>query len=234
MIRIYILIGLSFLVYYGYDGLRGDSTLKTISLTELETQGVGDSRYLEITDCFTTGVFVYEYEDDNKDRATSVIFPVINSDAFLQEILEDEITVADTTDMSIDTLAKEKITTHLLVKRSTDKFNAECAEGDGSCTKDLIEYIFGGEEYRGFTLRGTTRIGIDDLDEKDRELIQSLNYNLADQVVYLEEDSEPRGATASILMIAGGILGMLITIGSWFTGRSSTSSPSGVPPKADI
>ena len=239
MIRIYILIGLSFLVYYGYDGLRGDSTLKTMSLTELETQGVGDSRYLEITDCFTTGVFVYEYEDDNKDRATSVIFPVINSDAFLQALLEGEetdttdlVTDADTTYSDTDTEVAEKVTTHLLIKRSAAKFKAECAEGDGSCTQDLLDYIFGSEEYRGFTVRGTTRIGLDDLEEKDRELIQSLNYNLADKVVYLEEDSEPRGAMASILMIAGGILGMLITVGTWFAGRASSAGGNEQTPPA--
>ena len=241
MIRIYILIGLSFLIYYGYDGLRGDSTLKTMSLTELETQGVGDSRYLEITDCFTTGVFVYEYEDDNKDRATNVIFPVINGDAFLQAIIDDEqtdttddFTFADTIESVNEAEVAEKVTTHLLIKRNTAKFKPECAEGDGSCTQDLLDYIFGGEEARGFTVRGTTRIGIDDLEEKDRELIQSLNYNLADKVVYLEEDSEPRGSVASILMIAGGILGILITVGTWFAGRtSSTAGNEQAPPAAN-
>lgn len=222
MIRIYILIGLAFLTYYGYDGMRGDDTLKTLSLADLEAGGAGESRYLEISDCFTTGVFVYEYKDDDRDRATSVIFPVISSDAFIAEILKSD--ESDTTELLTESESSEMVTTHLLVKRSTARFAPECAAGDGSCTQDLIDYITDGEEIRGFTVKGTTRLGLDDLDEKDRDLIQSLNYNIADNVVFLEEDSEPRGTSMSLLMIVGGILGMLITIGTWFAGRSSAEN----------
>lgn len=233
MYRIYILIAFGFVTYYGYDGMRGDSSLRTLSVTEIENGGVGDSRFIEITDCYTSGAFVYEYEDNNKDAATSVIFPVISSESFLREV--EETIVADSADFSTEFIENEKIKTHILIKRNTARFDPSCAAGDGTCTKDLTDFILEGEELRGFTVRGTTLLGLDEMDSRDRELIQSLNYEIADNVVFLEEDAEPKGTALSLLMIVAGILGMLITIGSWFMGRTSSDEPvSKEPPKANI
>ncbi len=47
---------------------------------------------------------------------------------------------------------------------------------------------------------------------------QHLVFKISPNVVYLKEDSEPKSNTTSILMLIGGILGVLITIGSYFTG----------------
>lgn len=203
MIRIYMIIGLLFVSYYGFDGMRGDHNLLKISLEELETNGIGDSRYLEITDCYTNGSFVYEYNEDSPDSVKKVIFAVINREAFEAEGMR-LLIFGD----SIPVDSAERPTTRLLVQRSTSKFKADCGAGDGTCTSDLMDQITSGEELQGFTLRGTTRLGLDDLSEEDRSLIESLNFNIGDPVVFLEEDAEPQSTTTALAMLIGGIIGI--------------------------
>ena len=220
--RIYLIIALTLLAYYGFNGLQGDRELRSITLNELETEGIGDSRYLEITDCFTTGSFVYEYNQDKPENPNKVIFAVINQEAYSREVLRSLIfgdsTMADPAVMEGSTGVEDSLssglnfsakpTTHLLVQRNPTRYAEDCAAGDGSCLQDLTEKILSGEELQSLTLKGTTRIGLDDISEEDRNLIQTLNLNIAEDVIFLEEDAEPQDTTTALLMLIGGIMGI--------------------------
>lgn len=210
MLRLYILIALGFLIYYGYDGIRGDQGLKKMTMKEVWESGVGESRYLEISDCFTTGAFVYEYDEDKPDYATKVIIPVMDKAVFVSEMQRIYLS-GDS--LAADTLARTKI--RLLVQRKEGKYAEDCAKGDGSCAVDLVEAITSGDELAGFTIKGMTQIGIDELSDKDKDLVQSLHYDLHDQVILLEEGAEPRGTTMSLLMIIGGVIGVALTLYSY-------------------
>lgn len=210
MLRFYILIGLGFLIYYGYDGIRGDQELKKLTIKEVQESGVGESRYLEISDCFTTGAFVYEYEEDEPDLATKVIIPIMDQEVFISEMQRIYIS-ADST--STETFERAKI--RLLVQRKPGNYAEDCAKGDGSCAKDLVDAITSGDELTGFTVRGMTQVGIDELSEKDKSLVQSLNYDIHDQVILLEEGAEPKGTTMALMMIIGGVLGVALTLYSY-------------------
>ena len=115
--KFYILIASAFLGYYGYDGLRGDQNLKSMTLEEVEENGVGNSRFLEISNCFGLGNFVYKYDEKTPNMVTDVIFPVVSKkvfDDYFENISYDGEEMVS---------GAEEISTVLLVKRSKSKFN---------------------------------------------------------------------------------------------------------------
>jgi len=194
-----ILLGSAYLTYLGYDGLKGDFDLKTISLKDIESEGIGDSRYIEVTNCYLLGDFVYEYDEKSPSTITNIIFPIVNKDAYLDF----------SEDFSLE-LGEEKsekqASTILIVKRNKEKFNPNCGT-DSTCLDDLWSV----ENYAesGFSIKGVSLLGLDELDEKTRNLILSLDYDLDLNVLYLEEDAEPQGFFMSFLKMIGGISGII-------------------------
>lgn len=201
--KFYILIACAFLGYYGFDGLRGDHNLKSMTLEEVEESGVGNSRFLEISNCFGLGNFVYKYDEKNPDKVTDVIFPVVSKkvfDDYFENISYDGEEIVS---------GVEEISTVLLVKRSASKFTADCFNNNESCLDDLLD--FDDEDFfdNGFTVKGVTLVGLEDVDSETKELILSLDYKMGDKVLFLEEDAEPRGMLLSFLMLGGGLIGAL-------------------------
>ncbi|MDR2286616.1 MAG: hypothetical protein LBE04_03960 [Prevotellaceae bacterium] len=184
---ILILSGLS--IYYCFDRIKGNHRLKTFSLNEIKENGIGDNRYLEVTNCYTLGSFVYHYNPDNPDYTSGIIFPAVTEDEYFACLNEG---------------ANIELNTVLLIKRSTNKFNPNCMQGEEhTCLDDLCA---------DFTIRGMVLLGLDDIDDDDKELIQSLNYNISSNVIFLEEDKTPRGILLSVLMLAAGIFAAIIAL----------------------
>lgn len=199
------------LIVLGIDGLIGDFNLKKLSLAEIEANGIGDildSRYIEISGCFTDGTYLYGYEEPHSEKVSRVIFPVINRETFLR--IKARKMAPDSIGKSSTDTTIGKITTHILVQRNEARFKPDCAAGIGSCTQDLIDLTIGGDELKGFTLRGLTLGAL--TDSEGNKKLKSLNYTVADNVVFLEEDTEPRGIFKSVMMIIGGILGIPVLI----------------------
>jgi hypothetical protein len=212
----FLLIGLFlYIIYYGYDGMRGDNDLKKLSMDELMKEGIGDSRYLEITGCYSTADIVYKYSQKSPNQVTDVIFPVLDSTSFFEAIFNEiESVYGDSSTQS----SKFKNKTMLLIKRDPNKFSSNCISirDDHSCLDDLVHE----DSITPFSVKGTVLLGLDDLDSETKNLISSLNYNISDKVIFLEENSEPKGKVLSFLMILGGILGLVVVGFYFFKNRS--------------
>jgi hypothetical protein len=177
-----IVCGVFGLIYGGIDGLYGDTELKTVSLADLSKESKGNSRYLEITGCYVAGDFVYSY-DKNTTKVLSVIFPVISAEQIS------------------DYISPGLATTKLIVIRDQKKFSPDCAENE-TCLSDFDDI-----PDEGFTIRGMTVWGFDNIDSETEELIRTLNYSISSDVVVLKENDMPETTkTGSVLMLLGGIL----------------------------
>lgn len=192
--KIIIIIALAFLAYNGYDGLRGSSDLVEYSADEIENKGIGDNRYIKIKNGYSIGQFVYNYSKDLPQKASSVIFPLISEEKVNQFVN-----------------GKSDITIKILIKRNTARFNSDCLR-DTSCVNDIMEK----QVKNGFSIKGVTQIGLNDVDDETKRLLSESGFNIDNKVVFLEEDAEPQGATKSILMLIGGILGLIIVVRTYF------------------
>ena len=184
-IWLFVVCGIVWLIYSGIEGLYSNAELKKISLEELSKKSVGRSRYLEITGCYTDGLYVVQYYE-NTGKISGVIFPVLTLEEFIKSM--DESTA----------------TTKLIVIRNSENFSSDCYEKN-SCLDDILDFS---EE--GFTIKGLTVWGFDNSEVSDetRKLIQSINYNIQSDIVILREDAQPetKGKVFPALMLIGGIL----------------------------
>lgn len=206
-----------YLIYAGFDGLKGDDDLKKISMGELIKDGVGDSRYLEITGCYSKGDIVYKYSPKSPNKVTDIIFPVIDSAAFIDAIINEMALEFGDEDSSIKQ-NKDLNKTMLLIKRDPNKFSSTCiSQGeDHTCLDDLLTV----DSISPFSIKGTVQLGLNDVDSETRKLISSLNYNVSDKVIFLEENTEPKGKALSFFMILGGFLGIGFVGYSYYRSRS--------------
>ncbi|GEM_PF-6870720 len=192
--KLIAIIALAVLAYNGYDGLRGSTDLMEYSAKDVESSGIGDNRFIKINDGYTTGEFVYNYSKGSPQKATSVIFPLISDEILTQYIN-----------------GKSDITIKVLIKRSTSRFSSDCVR-DTSCINDILQK----QENSGFSIQGVTQIGLNDVDDETKRLLSQSGFNIDSKVVFLEEDAEPKSSTKSILMLIGGILGIIIVVGTYF------------------
>ena len=111
--RIILIILFFFLAYNGYDGLKGDDNLKKLTMSQLIKEGVGDNRYVEISECYSKGDIVYKYSKESPSNIIEVIFPVMDSTSFYNEIFNEFIE----TEYG-DSSNKTKPSTMLIIKRN--------------------------------------------------------------------------------------------------------------------
>ncbi|MFM7078932.1 MAG: hypothetical protein ACKOYC_03975, partial [Bacteroidota bacterium] len=146
-------------------------------------------------------------------KATSLIFTVVDSTSFHESFYNSMFEELESNDTSLIP-NKQKSKTHLLVKRDPAKFDPYCVKGDHTCLDDLIQVDTSGllPQFKSFSIKGVTLIGLEDLDEKTQDLISDLNYEMPADVIFLEENAEPQGTFMSILMTIGGALGLLAVL----------------------
>jgi hypothetical protein len=182
------LIAFFFLAYNGCDGLTGNKDLVEYSIEKIEQSGTAENRYIQINNGYTTGEFVYHTDKNLPNSANSIIFPLISKSNF-------EKGVKGETNLSIK----------VLVQRSSKRFNSHCIE-DTSCINDVVDQQM---KKKGYSVKGLTLIGLNDVDSETKKLLGSSGFNIDSNVVFLEEDMEPTSNTKSILMLIGGILGII-------------------------
>lgn len=205
--RIYLLLAALYLSYLGYDGIGGNQEMVKTSVENIVKNGVGDNRYLEVSGCFATGDIVYEYEESNPNSVDQVYFPVIVKEEFIAKILGESSEEAET---------KAKV--HVIVKRDKTKYKPECiiAGEDGhTCLDDIADFSSDKYYEDGLILKGTVRVGADEIGQKKLDLFKTMNYEFADNLILIEENEEMRGEFLSWLMLIGGIVIILGILGSY-------------------
>jgi hypothetical protein len=68
----------------------------------------------------------------------------------------------------------------------------------------------------GLTLRGTVKVGADEIDAETLRLLKDSNYEVPEKLILLEENEEPRGKPLSWVMLIGGILVFLGVLATFF------------------
>lgn len=174
-------------VYYGFDGVITNQDIVEYTADEIEINGISSNRYIEISDGFTTGNYVYEYTSSNS--ANEIIFPLVGEKQITSFLKEEE------------TALQIKI----IVKRNHKKFKSNCIT-DNTCVNDIIDQQFDS----GYTVRGVTLVGFDNIDDETKDLLKSSEFNISDDVIFIEEGSKPRESIYSILMLIGGVIGVFI------------------------
>lgn len=205
--RIYLLFGALYLSYLGYDGIGGNQELVKTSVDDIVKNGVGDNRYLEISGCFSTGAIVYEYEESKPTSVDQVYFPVIPKEDFYAKFIGE---------LSKEAATKTKV--HVIVKRDKTKYKPECigsGTDDHTCLDDIVD--FDSDKYLedGLVLKGTVRVGADEIGQKKLDLFKTINYEIADNLILVEENETMRGKFLSWLMLIGGMIISLGILGSY-------------------
>ncbi len=161
-------------LWYGGDGLWVNLTsgkLTTFSIETVEKHGIGNSRYVNITDGTWSNGYVYQY-DQKTTKVNYVIFALESAETFL----------------AIE--AGEKKPVRVLVKKKAS-----------TSTLRLDEWaIKNGAEAEKVEIQGVTLIGFDSIDDSSRKLIQSLGMEISEDVIFIEEGSEPRSLIKNLLM----------------------------------
>lgn len=194
MRKLILLVLASMLAYYGFDGLTINKDLVEYSMENIEKKGIGDDRFIKLTGAYPTGEYVYHYDVENPNVANKIIFPLVSKKVF------DKIEEGKTS----------KFPVKVLVKRSSAKFKRNCVASN-SCIDDVIQQM------DNYTVKGVVLPGLDDVDDETKELLNGSGLNIGNDVIFIEEDEEPKSNTKSILMLIGGIIGILLIIGSLFS-----------------
>ncbi|GEM_PF-2730316 len=214
--KIYFLLGALYLCYLGYDGIGGNQEMVKTSVDEIVKNGVGDNRYLEISGCYATGDIVYEYEESNPKSVDQVYFPVIPKEEFYAKVLGE---------LSEEAVTKTKV--HVIVKRDKTKYKPECiaAGEDGhTCLDDIVDFNSDNYLENGLVLKGTVRVGADEIGQKKLDLFKTMNYEFAENLILIEENEKMRGKFLSWLMLIGGVIISLVILVSYVYKKDQGSS----------
>ncbi len=164
------------LLWFGGDGLlvNIDDKLKVFDISEVEKNGVGSARFVEIKKGIALGAYTYTVDD--LEKINNVYFP-----------LGSEQTIIDMYQNKVD-----KIKINVLIQ---DK------KPDPNCLKTKSCISFGEINVRGVTRRR--------IDYETRKAIERLNDELievADDLVIVEDNTEPHSVGRNIIMILVGMM----------------------------
>jgi len=207
--RIYFLLGAAALAYAGYEGIGGNQELVKMSLSDVAKQGVGDNRYLELKDCYATSVIVYDYAKEKPDAAREVYFPIMTKGEFISQMVN----------AILDKDSTQTTAVLAVVKRDKEKYRPDCINGQAeghSCLDDIVDLSSEAYMKTGLTLRGTVKVGADEIDAETLRLLKDSNYEVPEKLILLEENEEPRGKPLSWVMLIGGILVFLGVLATFF------------------
>lgn len=202
-----VMLALSYGSWYGYDALqvslRGRAP-KKVTLEELESAGIGDARYVELTGIAVYPHLVYEYPRGSKTRSVLAVFYPLVSKKTLKDMLENE---------------KPKRKIRVIVRRDDlDDATIQRITAAKRIT-ELAPWI------KVETVRGVTQRGLGRLPARVRELInkKSGTSAVADNVIYLQKGQTPLALWIPLSILAGCALGFIATV---FFGARQFRNPS--------
>lgn len=116
--------------------------------------------------------------------------------------------------VTLDEGLKTFPSTKLIVIRNKDKFSPDCGVSN-SCLNDLIEF-----PDEGFTIKGRVA-WMGEVDDDVKTLIESVHYDIVDDVIILHEDATFNKKWKSFLMLLGG-LALVVLLVVLFLRRSKS------------
>lgn len=163
-------------LWYGFDKVRVSafsSQLATFSTSQVIDSGIGDARYVQINDGVWEGTMVYsarkgksESQISSSAPIESIIIPLFDLKQFAE----------------IENFKNPKVA--VLVKYQPPS---------GTVLKDLDNWFPENSKEYGdnLSVSGVTLVGFDSLDSKTKELVESMKYEVSENVVYLQAGEKP-------------------------------------------
>ena len=193
VLRLIIILACGVFLWDGFDQVgvtMFNNEIKNFTIEEVENGGVGDARYIEVTDTFPAGIMVYT-EDQDTGHVSDVVFPVTTLE---KVVLATEDDPAQAT---------------LYILRDLDKM------GEQSCTYDNDFCI----AFELQTYKGIVQVGLNDMDDETRDLFVDNGLELPENVVVLAENKEPAAISESLMTMGLALLILLIALWSFTWGK---------------
>jgi hypothetical protein len=176
------IIGLG-LLFFGlkgsWDWVSSEKEPFKMTLEEVEKNGVGNHKYIQVTDAYTMGNFVYEYSSKHgiKGNVTSVIYPVVS--------------LTKMVNFYSDTDGTSKLKASVVVKSSVSFPVNQINTYSLDTGKTVVE--------------GMVRSGFEGMSMEDKNLLKGGDMELENNFIYLvKEKPEPIG-----LLLVTIVLGLL-------------------------
>jgi hypothetical protein len=181
------------------------SDLATFDIKEVEANGVGNKRYLQINKGVWDGSLVYEAETyrngeiDSFSKVKSVIIPLMSRTEFDSQT-ENGVS-------KIRVLVKFNMpdgTTVSNLEGVNPLISGNIADPKKVWKPEQTKEI--GEE---FSVNGLTLVGINSLDSKSRKLLTSLEHEISPDVIFIEAGSKPGSLTYGLIILGISLVGFI-------------------------
>lgn len=207
-VRPAIALGLFVLAYSGYTDVFQVEELKRFDIDSINHELSVQNRYIEVEKGFVTNQYALEMNAINKSLPQYLYYPLISAKEY-KIVLATKVT-----DELMQTKTKLEIPTHVIIRRDITDMNRSCIQ-DKSCITDFYEQ----QADSGISVKGLTITGEYAVVPSIRNDLQEMGFILPEKVVVLEENYEPSVSWAGWMKLIGGVLGLLLIIGSYFPGN---------------
>ncbi|MFN8285843.1 MAG: hypothetical protein U0V74_03765 [Chitinophagales bacterium] len=180
-----------------YDTFTSEKEPFTISIDEVEKKGLGDHKYVRITNAVPPGNFVYKYKSrlGIKGNVTYIIYPVVSEERLMEYYL--------------DTLEDARLTAKVIVKLDTTFPVSQV---------DNFEFDTGAVVIEGM-VRGS-------VDSDDKDLLQDDALDLDKNYIYIVKETPNSNASNTVITCLGlGILFFIFRKKKEETPSPDTSNP---------
>ncbi len=187
-LKLYMIIGGLVLLGIGlhgfYDTLTSESRPFKVSLSDVEKNGIGNHKFVQITDALPAGNFVYSYSTRNgiKENVSYIIYPVLS----MKRLTNYALNAMDSTGQIGE--MKEKMKAKVIVRLDTS-FPVSMVNSFSLDTTPV-------------TIEGMVRTS---LDESDKNLLKDDALELESNYVYIVKE-KPHSYGESTFETLGGLL----------------------------
>lgn len=191
-----LLFGSFYGFWWGFDSVRVShysSELATFTMDDIEKNGIGDKRYIKITDAFWDGSYVYQAKVKKRDRE-------VKPDTEIEFIEYPLLSTNDAAAMS----EGKPVTAKVIVLRNLDNVKFKDLE---SWTEQNVKYG------RTTDVEGVTRVGLDSLESESKRILQSLDMKINDDVIFVEAGRKPNSTVYGLGVLLASAIGTLAAVG---------------------
>lgn len=207
-VRPAIAIGLFVLAYSGYTDIFQVDELKRFDIDSINHELSVQNRFIEIDKGFATNKYAVEMNSFNKSLPLYLYYPLISAKDY-QIFLATKVT-----DELMHTKTKIEIPVPVLIRRDASEMNRSCLQ-DKSCLEDLYQQ----QSDSGISVKGLTITGEYAVVPSVRNELKEMGFIIPEKVVVLEENYEPSTSWTAWLKLIGGVIGLLLIIDSYFSGK---------------
>jgi hypothetical protein len=178
---IFVCIG----TWHSYDILQlsyFEANNTPFTIESVEKEGVGNKRFVSITNGVFDGNIVYEYNEETK-HVSSIIYPIISREQQQNALFSEQ-------PLMIKILVKQKVDTSV---EELDKWIEQ---------QKIIK--------KNSNIKGIVFFGLKSIDKKNKALVQS-NFHLYDNFIFLEEGRTPKPLIVSASSFFISIIGIILS-----------------------